>query len=251
MLCECGQHEATIHEVIITSDKKKVERHLCELCAHKQGVSSDPYIPISQLISSTSYIMGQVITDPKGKSNHDSNQDSNDDADDESTHKIEPRPTMKTRTSPQACVGCGQTFAQFKKTGLLGCPACYQIFEDRVGPMIERAHEGGCSHMGKVPKRALCECKDSRDTSRINAILGDMRQREEKLETLRLRLAKSIHDEDYEQAAMLRDELTRITSLVASQIEPLPKRTVDSTTDSTTKSSISGAPMMHNPKGSS
>lgn len=238
MLCECGQHEATIHEVIITSDKKKVERHLCEICAHKQGVSADPYIPISQLISSTSYIMGQVITNPN---------DYNKDSQNQEISKVEPRPTMKTKPTPQACVGCGQTFAQFKKTGLLGCPACYQIFEDRVGPMIERAHEGGCSHMGKVPKRALCECKDSKDITRINAILGDIRQREEKLETLRTRLAKSVHDEDYEQAAMLRDELTRITSLVASQIEPLPNRAGEASTTS----SIANSPMMHNPKGSS
>ena len=65
MLCECcNKHEATIHEVVITSDKRKVERHLCEVCAREQGVSSDPYIPIDQLISATNYIMGQALTEP-------------------------------------------------------------------------------------------------------------------------------------------------------------------------------------------
>jgi protein arginine kinase activator len=223
MLCECGKHEATIHEVIITNDKKKVERHLCEICARKQGVSADPYIPISQLISSTSYIMGQVITDPDSEGTVEIEIDIN-----EQSAEIKPRPTMKTRTSPQACVGCGQTFADFKKTGLLGCPGCYQIFEDRVGPMIERAHEGGCSHVGKVPRRALNESKGTRDTNKIDALLGDIRQREERLESLRGRLAKSIHDEEYESAAMLRDELTRLTSLASSQIEPTPQLDVSS-----------------------
>lgn len=219
MLCECGKHEATIHEVIITNDKKKVERHLCEICARKQGVSADPYIPISQLISSTSYIMGQVITEPSEVSNDDLGDPI---ADENDLDTVKPRPSMKARTSPQSCVGCGQTFSNFKKSGLLGCPACYQIFEERVGPMIERAHEGGCNHVGKVPRRALCESKDARDATRINALLGDIRQREERLESLRGRLAKSIHDEEYESAAMLRDELTRLTSLASSQIEPTP-----------------------------
>ncbi len=215
MLCECGLHEATIHEVIITNDKKKVERHLCEQCARERGVSADPYIPISQLISAASYIMGQAITDTDPPSCADDNADS-------MKGQIKPRPTMKTRTSPLACTGCGQSFSDFKENGLLGCPGCYQVFEDRIGPMIERAHEGGCNHVGKVPKRALCECQDANDASRIDALLGDIRQREERLDALRQRLSKSIHDEEYEQAAMLRDELTRLTSLASSQIEPTP-----------------------------
>lgn len=212
MLCECGKHEATIHEVVITSDKRKVERHLCEFCAREQGVSSDPYIPIDKLISTTNYIMGQALTEQG----------------DEAVHEPEPEPAstrkrVKPTTSPASCVGCGLSFAQFKKSGLLGCPACYQTFEDRIGPMIERAHEGGCNHVGKVPKRALNSCTASGDSSRIESLLGDVRQREQRLETLRQRLAKSIHDEEYEQAAMLRDELTRLTSLAGSQIEPQPR----------------------------
>ncbi len=215
MLCECGKHEATIHEVIITSDKRKVERHLCELCAREQGVSSDPYIPINHLIATTNYVMGQVVREEEDAGSGAPVSES-----------VKPPPTMKARPSPQACVGCGQTFSNFKKTGMLGCPACYQAFEDRIGPMIERAHEGGCSHVGKVPRRALSECRGSKDNSRIEALLGDVRQREQRLETVRQRLAKSIHDEEYEQAAMLRDELTRLTALAGatpgSQIEHHP-----------------------------
>ena len=222
MLCECGLHEATIHEVIITNDKKKVERHLCEQCARERGVSADPYIPINQLISAASYIMGQVATDPDSCADDVESGESDESLGDAAGGVLKPRSAIKTRTSPSACTGCGQAFSSFKDTGLLGCPVCYHAFEDRIGPMIERAHEGGCNHVGKVPKRALCECKDANDTSRINALLGDLRQREERLDALRQRLSKSIHDEEYEQAAMLRDELTRLTSLASSQIEPTP-----------------------------
>lgn len=210
MLCECGKHEATIHEVIITSDKRKVERHLCELCAREQGVSNDPYIPIDQLISTTNYIMGQALTQAGQESEPDQ-------------PAIKQPTSVRPHSTPTSCVGCGLSFAQFKKNGLLGCPACYQTFEDRIGPMIERAHEGGVSHVGKVPQRALNSCKSSGDSSRIESLLGDIRQREQRLETLRQRLAKSIHAEEYEQAAMLRDELTRLTTLVGSQVEPQPR----------------------------
>lgn len=216
MLCECGKHEATIHEVIITSDKRKVERHLCEFCAREQGVSADPYIPIDQLISTTNYIMGQALT----QSSHDK---AGMDADEsEPVQPSHPVPGTGAKKSPTSCVGCGLSYAHFKKHGLLGCPACYQTFCDRIGPMIERAHEGGCNHVGKVPKRALHNCKSHGDQSRIESLLGDVRQREERLETLRQRLAKSIHDEEYEQAAMLRDELTRLTTLASSEIEHRP-----------------------------
>ncbi|MDF1809095.1 MAG: hypothetical protein P1U42_05310 [Phycisphaerales bacterium] len=222
MLCECGQYEATIHEVIITSDKKKVERHLCEKCARKQGINPDPYVPISELMSSSSYIMGQISSSPESP--------------DEPLSQTPPRPPVKSKHPTQTCVGCGQTFGGFKKSGLLGCPACYQIFEDRIGPMIERAHEGGCNHVGKVPKRALCESQLNKDDNRIDALLGNIKQREERLDTLRIRLAKSIHDEEYEQAAMLRDELTRLTSLASSEIEATPNRSANAK-DSTAASS--------------
>lgn len=218
MLCECGKHEATIHEVIITSDKRKVERHLCEFCAREQGVSSDPYIPIDQLISTTNYIMGQALTQSHKGTPDDAV--SNTEQHDAPSEKIR----AKAPKSPTSCVGCGLSFTHFKKHGLLGCPACYQTFCDRIGPMIERAHEGGCNHVGKVPKRALHNCKSHGDQSRLESLLGDVRQREERLESLRQRLAKSIHDEEYEQAAMLRDELTRLTTLASSEIEPRPMK---------------------------
>lgn len=232
MLCECGQHEATIHEVIITSGKKKVERHLCEQCARDRGMSVDPYIPISQLISSANYIMGQVITSEVDDSSSDDEptdidqsaelHNLNDQSVEISLDSTDLRPMSKPRTPAQSCVGCGQVYSSFKKSGLLGCPACYQVFEDRIGPMIERAHEGGCNHVGKVPRRALCESKDANDPNRLEALLGDIRQREECLDALRKRLVKSIRDEEYEHAAMLRDELTRLTTMAGSQIEPSP-----------------------------
>ncbi len=228
MLCDCGQHEATIHEVIITIDHRKVERHLCEQCAREIGVNLDPYVPISQLLNNANYIMGQVITDEQASPEDDFFEE----VDPESTTKNTPTITKSTSDPVQSCENCGQTFAKFKASGVLGCPLCYQVFEDRIGPMIERAHEGGCNHVGKVPLRALSECQTTNDRSRLDSLLGDLKQREESLGELRTRLTHAVEHEDYEQAALLRDELTRMTSQSASQIEA--HRVIDSVLPSAT-----------------
>ena len=36
---------------------------------------------------------------------------------------------------------------------MLGCPDCYEAFADQLGPMIERAQNGGTSHAGTCPRR--------------------------------------------------------------------------------------------------
>ncbi|MBL4591747.1 MAG: UvrB/UvrC motif-containing protein [Phycisphaerales bacterium] len=197
---ECHEQEATFHEVVLHKGQR-VERHLCEQCARDAGISNDPHMPISQLISS--YMMGQNLPIPK-------------------VGRHDKKDSKKTSRPSPACVGCGLTFTRFMKSGLLGCSACYCTFVDRLGPMIERAHEGGCVHMGKVPRRALCESQNTPDTTRLNRLLGDARQREERLENIRAQLAKCVQGEDYEQAARLRDELTRISLLASSQVEPSP-----------------------------
>lgn len=234
MLCECGLHEATIHEVIITNDQRKVERHLCEQCARNQGISVDPYIPISQLLSNASYIMGQVITSESATPEADFFEEispndqhgSKSPASSTKSSQSGNQPDKPAEARVKACPSCNLSFARFKSSGILGCPRCYQSFEDRLGPMIERAHEGGLSHVGKIPQRALCECRDTTDSTRLNALLGDLNQREDRLNGVRSQLEHAVEHEDYEQAALLRDELTRLTALTteqpASQIEALP-----------------------------
>jgi protein arginine kinase activator len=126
-----------------------------------------------------------------------------------SAARAQPTPKVGAR-----CAGCGTTYASFRESGLLGCPACYETFSERLGPLIERAHEGGCHHVGKFPRRALRECRTLGDRDRVEVLLGGQREREERLESIRKALAKAVRDEDYERAAMLRDELNRVTGLL-------------------------------------
>ena len=203
MLCECQQRQALIHEVIIQHGQK-VERHLCEQCASKLGVSTDPHMPISQLI--TNYISGKNLSIPTVGSK-----------DKSSIKKDAP-------STAAPCPTCSLSFTKFKDTGLLGCPACYTSFQRRLTPLIARAHDGGEQHIGKVPRRALAALSGP-DGVGLESLLGGASEREQRLTQVRKKLVHAVEHEDYEQAAMLRDEMTRLASLPSTQIETRPRAT--------------------------
>jgi len=91
------------------------------------------------------------------------------------------------------CPRCGFTQADFKKAGRFGCPDCYRTFADGLGSLLKTMHKG-TRHVGKVP-----------------AALRQSRDLEERVKVLQRRLAKAIEEEQFEQAAQLRDEIKQLT----------------------------------------
>jgi protein arginine kinase activator len=87
------------------------------------------------------------------------------------------------------CPNCGFTQADFKKAGRLGCSECYVTFAEGLESLLKTMHKG-TRHMGKVPHTH----QKSRDLS-------------EKLKLLQKKLDKAVADEDFEQAASVRDEI--------------------------------------------
>ena len=87
------------------------------------------------------------------------------------------------------CPRCGFTQSDFKKTGRLGCADCYVTFAEGLEALVKTMHKG-TKHMGKVPQS-----------------LQQNKERTEKLKALQKQLDKAVADEDYEQAAILRDEI--------------------------------------------
>jgi protein arginine kinase activator len=81
------------------------------------------------------------------------------------------------------------TFHDFKSTGLLGCPRCYETFAATLVPVLERAQGGATQHVGRVPPEGNAELRD----------------RNERLERLSRELAAAVAAEQYEHAARLRD----------------------------------------------
>ena len=48
------------------------------------------------------------------------------------------------------CPVCGRTYADYKRTGLVGCAVCYDTFREELLPVIRRMH-GKMVHMGGHP----------------------------------------------------------------------------------------------------
>jgi len=92
------------------------------------------------------------------------------------------------------CPRCGFTQADFKKAGRLGCPECYHTFSDALTGLLKTMHKG-TRHVGKVPE-AL---KQTRDLS-------------ERMKELQDKLSKAIAAEDFEEAAILRDEIKQASA---------------------------------------
>ncbi len=175
MLCErCGEREATVHHTGVSGGKVQDEVHLCEQCAQEIGVSV-------QNVGSISGWLAQGL--------------------------LFHAPGVGPRATELRCEHCGLTFAEFRKSGLMGCAACYEAFEERLTPLLERAHEGGNQHRGKVPRRALSSSR----MRRAGHDIDEAPSLAERIESLRRALDEAVRAEAYEKAARIRDELYGLT----------------------------------------
>ncbi len=92
------------------------------------------------------------------------------------------------------CPHCGYTQAEFKKSARLGCAECYTTFAAGMESMLKAMHKD-IRHVGKAPQ-AFQQIQQTRDFT-------------EKLKSLQKRLDKAVGDEDFEQAATVRDEINQ------------------------------------------
>ena len=89
---------------------------------------------------------------------------------------------------------CGFGQSDFKKTGRLGCSACYVTFAEGLNALLKAMHKG-TEHVGKLPERAH------------RAIQLNHRMR-----ALTENLQKAVAAENYETAASLRDQIKQLQS---------------------------------------
>lgn len=155
--CDKCDKPATIHLTDIVNGQKN-EVHLCEECAISEGIKSS--MPVSQLLQE--FVL-QSSNEPAAK---------------------------KAET---ACEVCGITFNEFRQQGLLGCPHDYDVFSAMLEPLLERAHDGGTQHIGKMPRKADVAQKKHSEILRLRAALR-----------------QAVTAEDYEKAARLRDQIKEL-----------------------------------------
>ena len=101
---------------------------------------------------------------------------------------------QKQKSPDIACPKCGETYAQFQKSGMLGCAQCYQAFRKELMPLISRV-QGRAQHAGRRP-----------------AVNEEAQALQSRREELRIRMEAAVAEENFEEAAVLRDQLRALSA---------------------------------------
>lgn len=96
------------------------------------------------------------------------------------------------------CPKCGASFAEITESGKIGCAECYKVFHDRLLPTIHRIH-GTAKHKGKIPGTAALRIV--KPAGKIAVVQPSP------LDAKRAELKAAIEAQDFERAAVLRDEI--------------------------------------------
>lgn len=99
------------------------------------------------------------------------------------------------------CPRCGETYAEFQKSGKMGCAECYQAFRTELTPLIMKV-QGRVQHAGRRPPVSEAE-----------------QERLKKMKELRTRMENAVAAEDFEEAARLRDELRALNAAETAKEE--------------------------------
>jgi len=159
MLCEnCHQRQAHVH-VSQSINGQTRETHLCETCA----------LELKEQGTAFSFSVQDFL---KGFYEETADQEMN-----------------PENTAARKCNSCGQTYADYKRTGLFGCPECYRTFRMVVLPLVKRI-QGHLQHTGKVPIKV----------ERVYRF-------EKKKQQLQSALKDAVKRESFEKAAELRDQI--------------------------------------------
>ena len=93
------------------------------------------------------------------------------------------------------CSGCGLSYADFEHTGRLGCAQCYRDFGEMLKPSLQRIH-GRTQHAGRKPKGFAPD---------------PLTLHNQRVAQLRKQMDEAVVDENFEEAARIRDELRALT----------------------------------------
>ena len=84
------------------------------------------------------------------------------------------------------------TFLEFRNHGRFGCPHDYDAFKSDLLPLMESVH-GEVRHTGKTPRRA----------PRAKTAQAELAQLRQQLQSL-------VNEENYEEAARIRDRIKQL-----------------------------------------
>ncbi len=178
MLCQnCGKNEVTFRYTQVINGVKK-EMNLCDNCAKELGLKD---INFNMPISFSSFLS---------------------DFFNEYNDNLLP---SFIGTEAKKCNSCGTTFEDFINSGEFGCSDCYDVFENRISPILKNL-QGANRHMGRGYRKIMSEIDNKNKEQNVKETTNKG-QKESKLEKLQKDLQKAIKDERYEDAARIRDEI--------------------------------------------
>ena len=190
MLCQnCGKNEANVKYTQIVNGEKK-EMRLCEDCANKMGIGNfSMNIPMN-----FSNFIGDFFDDY------------------EDTLSL---PNFVKEKS-QKCKNCGESYDEFVKTGLLGCPDCYDEFSDRLDQILKNI-QGHIMHAGRKPIQINKKLNNIEENKPLNNRQNSEKKEDKdsnndknELEKLENELSRAIKEERYEDAAVIRDNIKKM-----------------------------------------
>ncbi len=166
MLCDaCHNKQSTIHFKRV-SNNEIVEIHLCEDCAQEKGINlfTMDEVPFGEQQFGLADLLAGFTDVPSA---------------------------LEMKKVIRKCPNCGITYADFKKSGRLGCSECYKAFKDQLAPLLGRL-QGSTHHKGKIPE-----------------IQGKPKKliKRETIGELKVKLRYLIKKENYEEAAVIRDKI--------------------------------------------
>jgi protein arginine kinase activator len=175
MKCErCSLEIATIHLTEIIKDSKS-EVHLCEKCARDIGLNAK--------LSGFSISIPEMLT-------------------------FLNKSDLEGVETGDRCKICGTGFFEYSKTGLIGCPQCYENIKQSIKPVAEGIH-GSVIHKGKIPKYFINEESDVKSEENTSIIV----EKTETLEDIKHLLEQAVLEENYENAAIYRDKIDYMLKL--------------------------------------
>ena len=183
MLCQnCGENEANVRYTQIINGVKK-EMALCEKCSKELGIGNlDFNMPIN-----FSSFLGDFLE-----------EDTN---------------FLPDFVKPEnlICNNCGMTYDEFIETGKFGCDNCYEVFSNKIDPILKNIH-GGNKHVGRlgIPNKKDSNLKQDTKQEIKNDKQEQNSKKMSKLDKLQEDLKQAIKEERYEDAAKIRDEIKKI-----------------------------------------
>lgn len=165
----CHEREANTHYKKVINGKKE-EMYLCEECAKELGVMEEFSFEPFSFDSFFGNLLGA------GEN------------------------VFNALTGVDRCTYCGTTLSDIVNSGRVGCAHCYDRFESRLNPSIERLH-GRTKHVGKRVSYTE-ETEQPTDAAAEEAAAPT-----ETVDSLKEEMKKAIQEQRFEDAAVIRDKI--------------------------------------------